>query len=98
MRTAMADLKLDRLFVVYPGGQALTLAERVELLPPRSWPQRVHLVGSERPNSVCPPSPRSSAASCSVNSGLWAHARSTVFHRILARRGVGFYRPSLIGT
>lgn len=40
MRTAMADLKLDRLFVVYSGEQALTLAERVELLPLGGWPAR----------------------------------------------------------
>ncbi|MBP7831225.1 MAG: ATP-binding protein [Kiritimatiellae bacterium] len=40
MRTAMADLKLDHLFVVFPGMQALRLAEKVELLPLTQWPER----------------------------------------------------------
>lgn len=33
MRTAMADLRLDALYVVYPGEQRYTLAERVEAVP-----------------------------------------------------------------
>lgn len=33
MRTALADLKLDRLIVVYPGHSGYTLAERVEVVP-----------------------------------------------------------------
>jgi hypothetical protein len=40
MRTALADLKLDRLFVVYPGEQALKLDDKVELLPIRKLPER----------------------------------------------------------
>lgn len=40
MRTAMADLKLDQLFVVYPGDQALALNEKVELLPVRRLSER----------------------------------------------------------
>ena len=33
MRIAMADLKLDRLLVLYPGHQSYALGERVEVLP-----------------------------------------------------------------
>lgn len=33
MRTAMADLELDRLVVVYPGAQPYTLAEGIKVLP-----------------------------------------------------------------
>lgn len=33
MRIAMADLKLDHLFVVYPGEKAYTLAKNVEVIP-----------------------------------------------------------------
>jgi hypothetical protein len=33
MRTALVDLKLDRLFVVYPGERRYPLARRVEVLP-----------------------------------------------------------------
>ncbi len=33
MRTALSDLKLDRLLVFYPGDRAYPLAERVEVLP-----------------------------------------------------------------
>jgi uncharacterized protein len=40
MRAAMDDLKLDHLFVVYPGGQALKLGERAELLPIQRLPER----------------------------------------------------------
>lgn len=41
MRLAMQDLKLNWLFVVYPGGQSLRLAERVELVPIRNLPERL---------------------------------------------------------
>lgn len=33
MRVAMNDLKLDKLYVVYPGSQRYALAERVEVVP-----------------------------------------------------------------
>ncbi|MFO0810104.1 MAG: ATP-binding protein [Gemmataceae bacterium] len=33
MRVAMSDLRLDRLFVVYPGGRRYALAEGVEVVP-----------------------------------------------------------------
>ncbi len=33
MRIAMSDLKLDRLFVVYPGERRYALAPRVEAIP-----------------------------------------------------------------
>ena len=33
MRTALTDLKLDRLLVVYPGERRYRLAEQVEVLP-----------------------------------------------------------------
>lgn len=33
MRTAMADLKLDHLYVLYPGAKSYTLAKKVEVVP-----------------------------------------------------------------
>ena len=33
MRIALADLRLDRLYVLYPGGEAYTLARKVEAVP-----------------------------------------------------------------
>ena len=33
MRTALADLKLDQLFVVYPGEKTYSLAKNVEVIP-----------------------------------------------------------------
>ena len=33
MRIALADLRLDRLYVLYPGGKAYTLARKVEAVP-----------------------------------------------------------------
>jgi predicted AAA+ superfamily ATPase len=43
MHTAFADLKLDRLYVVYPGAESMSLAEKVELLPlaqlHEQWPR-----------------------------------------------------------
>jgi uncharacterized protein len=33
MRIALADLRLDRLLVVYPGDRAYTLADRIEVMP-----------------------------------------------------------------
>ena len=33
MRTALADLRLDALYVVYPGNKRYTLAERIEVVP-----------------------------------------------------------------
>ncbi len=41
MRTALSDLKLDRLIVVYPGTRRYTLADRVEVMP------LVEFVGAE---------------------------------------------------
>jgi predicted AAA+ superfamily ATPase len=44
MRTALVDLKLDQLYVVYPGGKRYTLARNVEVIPlpdfilAKSWP------------------------------------------------------------
>lgn len=37
MRVALADLKLDRLLVIYPGEQAYRLAEQVEVMPLRQF-------------------------------------------------------------
>jgi hypothetical protein len=36
MRIAMADLKLDALFVLYPGVKRYALADRIEVLPAAS--------------------------------------------------------------
>jgi hypothetical protein len=33
MRIAMADLKLDHLYVVYPGEKAYTLGKKIEVVP-----------------------------------------------------------------
>jgi hypothetical protein len=33
MRTAMTDLQLDALYVVYPGSRRYALAERIEAVP-----------------------------------------------------------------
>jgi len=33
MRIALADLKLDRLYVLYPGNKAYTLGKKVEVVP-----------------------------------------------------------------
>lgn len=33
MRIAMSDLRLDTLFVIYPGRKQYTLADRIEVLP-----------------------------------------------------------------
>ena len=33
MRIALADLKLDELFVVYPGDKHYSLAKKVEVVP-----------------------------------------------------------------
>ncbi len=44
MHVAMDDLKLDRLFVVYPGGQSLKLPGRAELLSIQHLPARLHEV------------------------------------------------------
>jgi len=39
MRIALADLKLDRLYVVYPGDKRYPLAPKVEVVPlARPWP------------------------------------------------------------
>ncbi len=37
MRIAMKDLKLDRLFVIYPGQKKYTLAPKIEALPIAQW-------------------------------------------------------------
>jgi hypothetical protein len=39
MHVAMQNLKLDQLFVVYPGGQSLKLADKVEMVSIRYLPQ-----------------------------------------------------------
>jgi hypothetical protein len=36
MRIAMADLRLDALFVLYPGAKRYTLTDRIEVLPATS--------------------------------------------------------------
>jgi len=36
MRIAMSDLKLDVLFVIYPGSKRYTLTDRIEVLPATS--------------------------------------------------------------
>ena len=41
MRVAMEDLKLDRLFVVYPGSQSLETSDRSELLAIQDLPRRL---------------------------------------------------------
>ena len=33
MRIALADLKLDQLFVLYPGDKSYSLAKKVEVIP-----------------------------------------------------------------
>jgi hypothetical protein len=33
MRIALSDLKLDRLYVLYPGDKAYSLAKNVEVVP-----------------------------------------------------------------
>jgi hypothetical protein len=33
MRVALTDLKLDRLYVLYPGDKTYSLAEKVEVIP-----------------------------------------------------------------
>jgi len=33
MRIALSDLKLDRLYVLYPGEKAYSLAKQVEVIP-----------------------------------------------------------------
>lgn len=42
MRTALADLDLERLYLVYPGEERYDLDERIEVLPvtdiPALWP------------------------------------------------------------
>jgi len=45
MRTAMKDLKLDHLFVVYPGRQALALDAKAERLPVEHLPTRLKEIG-----------------------------------------------------
>ena len=42
MHVAMKDLKLNRLFVVYPGGQSLRLASQVELVSIQHLPDRLN--------------------------------------------------------
>ncbi|MCC7292374.1 MAG: ATP-binding protein [Phycisphaerales bacterium] len=37
MRMALTDLELERLYVVYPGEKAYTLAERIEVIPLHEW-------------------------------------------------------------
>lgn len=39
MRTAMADLSLDRLFVIYPGDRPYTLGDRIDVLPLKLAPE-----------------------------------------------------------
>jgi predicted AAA+ superfamily ATPase len=41
MNIAIEDLKLDRLFVVYPGRETFTLAKQVEVLPMHDLPTRL---------------------------------------------------------
>ena len=41
MHIALRDLKLDRLFVVYPGGQSFPLGPRAELIALRDLPERL---------------------------------------------------------
>jgi hypothetical protein len=36
MRTALTDLKLDRLMVIYPGDRRYPLADRVDVIPAAS--------------------------------------------------------------
>lgn len=51
MPLAMADLKLDQLFVVYPGGQSLKLAGKVELVSIQHLPARLKNFSSVNPSS-----------------------------------------------
>ena len=46
MHVAMQDLKLDQLFVVYPGGQSLKLAGKVEMVSIRHLRQRLMQFGA----------------------------------------------------
>jgi hypothetical protein len=51
MRTAMEDLKLDQMFLVYPVGQSLKLAEKVELVSIRHLPERLQRFGAGEKHS-----------------------------------------------
>jgi predicted AAA+ superfamily ATPase len=44
MRFALADLDLDRLFVVYPGDKAYPLHDRIEVLPMARLAERKHIL------------------------------------------------------
>jgi hypothetical protein len=46
MHMAMQDLKLDQMFVVYPGGQSLKLADKVELISIKHLPERLKRFGA----------------------------------------------------
>jgi predicted AAA+ superfamily ATPase len=50
MHVAMSDLKLDRLFVVYPGGQSLKLPGKAELLSIQHLPVRLQEIANQRVN------------------------------------------------
>ena len=50
MHVAMDDLKLDRLFVVYPGRQSLKLPGRAELLSIRHLPARLQEIAAAGAN------------------------------------------------
>jgi len=47
MHVVMQDLKLNQLFVVYPGGQSLELADRVEMVSIKHLPERLKKFGAE---------------------------------------------------
>jgi predicted AAA+ superfamily ATPase len=46
MHTAMEDLKLDQLFVVYPGSQSLALTDKAELVSIQHLPERLKEFGA----------------------------------------------------
>lgn len=48
MQVAMADLKLDRLNVIYPGARRYRLGEKVEVLPLRDAIDAERMWGSDR--------------------------------------------------
>ena len=46
MHVAMEDLKLDRLFVVYPGGPSLVLGPKAELVSIQRLPGRLQEIAA----------------------------------------------------
>ena len=52
MHIALRDLKLDQLFVVYPGGQSFSLGPKAELVAIRDLPARLERFNGKRPSEA----------------------------------------------